>query len=222
MFNADQLDYFKKALENMSYVPLYPDWFFSMVTIPNLELIKEELIALEKSAEDRYENNTSYTNIRKDIVLEHCPLLKEYLQGVGLDKKFNRVLLSKDIILNDIPKAHVDSYNPYTTTHSLNIPLIDHKDSFTGWYKTDKHKLRDSLQFGLDPIMNYAFLFLNEVEEIRRFRYDSGGAVLVNTTILHKGISDKKTRMICGIRFSPELTDDDIKRMGVNNPHIQE
>jgi phage-related protein len=59
----------------------------------------------------------------------------------------------------------VDSYDPTITTHSLNIGLTDCKNSYTVWYKTDKTKLRDSSEFGLDPVKNYAYLFLEEAEE---------------------------------------------------------
>jgi hypothetical protein len=221
MFSADQLEYFKRRLEGMTYVPLYPTWFFSPVNIPNLDLIKKELVALEQLAEDRKDNNTIYTNIYKDIAYKHCPLLKEYLQSVGLDRKFNRILFSKRVVLNDNKKVHVDSYNPLSTTHSLNIPLIDYEDSYTAWYKTDRQKLRDSLRFGMEPINNFAFVWDHEVEEINRYCYASGNAVLVNTTILHKGLSDKQTRMICGLRFFPELTTSDIKRLGIQTPYVQ-
>jgi hypothetical protein len=216
------MNYFKNQLENMRYTPLNSNWCFSAVNIPDLELIKQELIALEQIVKIKQSNNKIYSNIYKNIVYKHCPLLKKYLESVNLSQKFNRILFSKEVILNNNRTVHVDSYDPTTTSHSLNIPLRDYEDSYTAWYKTDKEQLIDSLQFGLDPINNFAFLLLNDAEEIQRYSYATGKAVLVNTTILHKGISDKKTRMICGIRFFPELTVSDIKNLGITDPYQQE
>jgi len=218
----EEIKSFRDILDNMSYTPLYPDWYYSSVHIDNLTKIKEELINLQKNAEDRLQRNKFYTNILKNTVYKHCPLLKKYLHDVGLDQKFHRVLISTDVVSNSALFVHVDSYNPHSTTHSLNIPLLDCDDSFTAWYRTGRKKLNDCLKTGMDPIINYADLPISEAEEIKRLQYSSGGAALVNTTILHKGISNRKTRMIAGLRFSPELTDDDIRKMGVKSPHVQE
>jgi hypothetical protein len=138
-----------------------------------------------------------------------------------LEKKFNRVLFSRDLNAEKRTKVHVDSYDPRITSHSLNIALEDYENSHTAWYKTNRIQLRDSSEFGLDPVKNYAYLFLEEAEEIRRLEYHKS-PVLVNTTILHRGIANKKTRLICGLRFYPELTDKDILNLGIKNPHIQE
>jgi hypothetical protein len=205
----------------MKYTPLHKDWYYSYVDIPNLDNIKEEIIRLIKTSNQKYEVNLIYSNYTRKTVFKNCPHLKEYLCRIELDKKFNRMLVSKDLSLEKKQKVHVDTYDPNITTHSLNIGLLDYKESYTAWYKTNKVKLRESSEFGLNPITNYAYLFVEEAEEINRVEYDNR-PILVNTTILHKGISDKKTRLICGLRFSPELTEEDIKRMGIKNPHIQE
>ena len=205
----------------MKYTPLYPNWFFSYLNIPNLDIIKKEIIQLITTPNEKYEINLIYSNYTRNVVFQNCPYLKEYLCQVGLNKKFNRMLVSKDLSLEKKQKVHVDTYDPNITTHSLNIGLLNHEESYTAWYKTNKIQLRESSEFGLNPITNYAYLFVEEAEEINRVEYDNR-PILVNTTILHKGISDKKTRLICGLRFSPELTEGDIKRMGIKNPHIQE
>ena len=205
----------------MNYSILYPDWFYSYLDIPNLEEIKKELMNLFEAGTDRYEVNKLYCNFPAAIVLSKCPELKRYLISAGLIRKFNRVLFSKDVNAERRPKVHVDSYDPRITTHSLNIGLADYENSYTAWYKTDKIKLRDSSEFGLDPIKNYAYLFVEEAEEIKRVVY-TDRPVLVNTTILHTGIAELSSRLICGLRFAPELTNYDIKRLGIKNPHIQE
>ena len=205
----------------MNYSILYPDWFYSYLDIPNLEEIKKELINLLETGVERYEVNRLYCNFPSKIVLSNCPELKKYLMNARLIKKFNRVLFSKDVNAERKTKVHVDSYDPRITTHSLNIGLADCENSYTVWYKTDKIKLRDSSEFGLDPVKNYAYLFLEEAEEIKRVEYKDK-PVLVNTTILHRGVAELSSRLICGLRFAPELTNDDIKRLGIKSPHIQE
>ena len=54
------MNYFKTQLENMRYTPLNSNWFFNTVDIPDLELIKQELIALEQIAEIKQSNNKIY------------------------------------------------------------------------------------------------------------------------------------------------------------------
>jgi hypothetical protein len=209
------------TLDEMRYSPLWSNWFYSYLDIPNLESIKKEIVDFLKTSKDKYEVNQIYSNYKSNVVLSSCPNLKQYLTDTGIIHKFNRMLVSRDINFEKRAKVHVDSYNPETTQHSLNIGLIDYEDSYTAWYKTDRIKLKDSSEFGLDPIKNYAYLFLEEAEEISRVDYNSK-PLLVNTTILHKGISNKPTRVICGLRFYPELTESDILNLGVKNPHIQE
>lgn len=205
----------------MNYNILHPDWFYSYLDIPNLEEIKKELVVLFKTGTNKKEVNQIYSNFFSPSVLPYCSELKKYLISVGLEKKFDRVLFSRDLNAEKRTKVHVDSYDPKITSHSLNIALEDYENSYTAWYKTDRIQLRDSSEFGLDPVKNYAYLFLEEAEEIKRLEYHER-PVLVNTTILHRGIADKKTRLICGLRFFPELTDDNIKRLGIKTPHIQE
>jgi hypothetical protein len=208
-------------VKDMIYTPLHTDWYYNYVDIPCIEEIKIELINLTKISNKKFELNPIYFNFNSDVVLENCPALAKYLTSVGLKNKFNRLLVSNNVNIEKRPTVHIDSYDPKFTTHSLNIGLIDHEQSYTVWYKTKKIKLRDSSSLGLNPYTNYAYLFIQEAEEIKRVEYELR-PILVNTTILHRGISDKPTRLICGLRFCPELTDGDIKNLGVKNPHIQE
>ena len=208
-------------VKDLVYTPLYTDWYYSYLDIPGLEQIKTELIKFIQSTEEKYKLNPLYSNFRAEVVMNKCPLLAKYLSDVGLKEKFNRLLISGDVNVEKRAKVHVDAYDPQFTTHSLNIGLKDYEQSYTAWYKTKRIKLRDSSPLGLNPSTNYAYLFMEEVEEINRIEYKLR-PVLVNTTILHKGISDKSTRLICGLRFWPELTNEDIKKLGIENPHTQE
>lgn len=206
----------------MVYTPLFPDWFYSYFVIPDLEIIRKELKKLINEPDKQiYATNASYYNIDSVHVYNYCPVLKEYLKSIGLQNKFRRILVSKKVILNNIHKVHVDAYNPYVATHSINIGISDYEDSYTAWFKTDKIKLIDAMKDGLNPKVNYGWLPRHEATEIKRVLWDER-PLLVNTTILHSGISNNINRIICGLRFYPELTNEDIIRLGIKKPHIQE
>jgi translation initiation factor 2 beta subunit (eIF-2beta)/eIF-5 len=218
----EQYDYYSNCLKNMVYKPLYPDWFYSDIDIPNIELIREEIKNLIKNFSNvAYATNASYSNINVEYVYKSCPLLQNYLISVGIEKKFCRILISRKVILNDIFKVHIDAYNPQYAQHSINIGIADYEDSYTAWFKTDKVKLIDALRDGLNPEANYGWLPTNEATEVKRVKW-SKKPLIVNTTILHRGISDKESRIIAGLRFYPELNKEDLIRMGIKNPYIQE
>lgn len=206
----------------MEYTPLWPNWFYSYIDIPNLEPLREELRAFVNNPDKKsFATNSSYINVMAEYVFPQCPLLKKYLVSVGLEKKFHRLLISRKIVLSEVGNVHVDTYSPEFTRHSINIGIQDYEDSFTRWFKTDQRKLNDVANRGWDPISNFAWIPLEEATEIKRLQW-SNRPTLVNTTILHQGYSEKESRVIVGLRFKPELTESDIKRLGVNRPHVQE
>jgi hypothetical protein len=46
--------------------------------------------------------------------------------------------------------------------------------------------------------------------------------MLVNTTILHRGIIPNANRTLCGIRFTSPLTHEEIKNLGIDKPFVQQ
>ena len=196
------------------YKPVYPNWFYSYVDIPNLEEIRQELIDLVNAGESGVRTNPTAYNIAKEDVISKCHQVSKYLQDMQLLDKFDRLLITKKTSEQADNMVHVDTYDPKYLTQSLNIGLIDYEGSYTSWHSTDVKVLHDTAQFGMVPDRNFAFIEVNKTQEICRLYYDKRAA-LVNTTILHKGNAQKPNRIICGFRFVPDLSDEDIKRMGV-------
>ena len=202
------------------YQPLHPHWFCSRLDISNIEEIRKELINVSNLEQSGYRTNPTAYNINRQTVIMNCPKLVEYLKSKSIDRKFDRLLITKKMGNEADNMVHVDSYDPKYTIHSLNIGLIDYKFSCTSWYSTDEKELHDSSQFSLDPEKNFAFIEIEKAKEIFRLYYDNH-AYLVNTTILHKGNAQKPTRIIGGLRFVPELTEHDLLNMGIKIPYEQ-
>jgi len=196
------------------YKPVHPNWFYSYVDIPNLEVIRQELIDLVNAGESGVRTNPTAYNISKEDVIENCQEVVKYLKEMQLLDKFDRLLITKKTTAEADGMVHVDTYDPKYLTQSLNIGLIDYEGSYTSWHSTDIKVLHDTAQFGMVPDRNFAFIEVEKTKEICRLYYDKRAA-LVNTTILHKGNAQQTNRIICGFRFVPDLSDEDIKRMGI-------
>ena len=196
------------------YKPVHPNWFYSYVDIPNLEVIRQELIDLVNAGESGVRTNPTAYNISKEDVIENCQEVVKYLKEMQLLDKFDRLLITKKTTAEADGMVHVDTYDPKYLTQSLNIGLIDYEGSYTSWHSTDIKVLHDTAQFGMVPDRNFAFIEVEKTKEICRL-YNDKRAALVNTTILHKGNAQQPNRIICGFRFVPDLSDEDIKRMGI-------
>jgi len=177
-------------------------------------VIRQELIDLVNAGESGVRTNPTAYNISKEDVIENCQEVVKYLKKMQLLDKFDRLLITKKTTAEADGMVHVDTYDPKYLTQSLNIGLIDYEGSYTSWHSTDIKVLHDTAQFGMVPDRNFAFIEVEKTKEICRLYYDKRAA-LVNTTILHKGNAQQPNRIICGFRFVPDLSDEDIKRMGI-------
>lgn len=190
------------------YRPINTDWYYSYIDIPNLEIIKQELINLLSLPVPKRNFTSYYTNIYVPNII-HCPTLMDYLEEVGVKSKLLRVLYSKSDgpSINEAP-PHVDSITPDKSfQYSLNIPLIDAEDSYTVWYE----------QITPSPILYDTFTFTGwvdrneQIREIARAQYTQ--PMLLNTSILHSGKITSNRRTIAGLRFWPELTAEEVSRL---------
>ena len=215
----------------MKYVPLRQNWYYSPVNIPNLaEIQKEMLFYYNRKYEYSKAFNPKYINIFKRTMNEQdYPATAEYLKSVGLYDKFYRILLSQnqsnapdDNVKTEEtttgPAVHVDTVDPYECQFSLNIPLQNCNNSYIGFFKTSTPEMLKPAFLENDKRhgSNFAWMPAQYAEEITRAEMIQ--PILVNTTILHRGISDNADRAICCFRFKPELTDDDIARLGIIIP----
>jgi hypothetical protein len=195
-------------IDKAEYSPINTDWYYSYIDIPNLEIIKQELINLLSLPVPKRTFTSYYTNIYVPNIIQ-CPALMDYLEEVGVKSKLLRVLYSKSDgpNINEAP-PHVDSIIPDKSfQYSLNIPLINAEDSYTVWYEQTKPC----------PILYDTVTFTGWVEnkeqikEIARVQYTQ--PMLLNTSILHSGKITSDRRTIAGLRFWPELTNDDVLRL---------
>jgi len=197
------------TFSKIKYAPINTDWFYSYIYIPNLSVIQEELLILLRTAQ--YIRYTDYyINIYEPNVVK-CPELMQYLDKVQLKHKFQRVLFSitNGADANGAP-PHVDSVTPLTgIKYSLNIPLIDASDSYTIWYGKINN---DELLYDINTFTGWVKDKTN-VKEIERVQYTQ--PALLNTSILHSPKVNSASRIICGLRFWPELTDEEILRIQI-------
>ena len=199
------------------YNPINTDWYYTYIDIPNLDIIKKELVRLISLPIPKVNYNAYYTNIYMPNIVQ-CPTLKRYLSDAGLGNKLQRILFTK----SDAPDVnhaspHVDSIIPgQSFQYSLNIPLIEADNSYTVWYKMI---VGNELIYSTSSNTGWAESRSN-TEEIARVRYTQ--PALMNTTILHSAEVTNTRRMIAGIRFWPELTYEEIQRLGVPVPLRQQ
>ena len=192
----------------MAYSPLNKDWYYSYVEIPNLEKIVKELMVVRSKAINRIRYNPYFFNLMANEAIESSPALMAYLNYLGLADKFFRLLYSENQS-NGSP-VHVDTYEAKHCMYSLNIPLSNCEDSYTAWFTTNNNILRQTIQ---SPTMFAAAGDDDILTEV--CRVETIKPMLVNTTVLHRGICSKENRMMVGIRFSPELSSNDLTRLGV-------
>ena len=190
------------------YRPINTDWYYSYIDIPNLEIIKQELINLLSLPVPKKNFTSYYTNIYVPNIVQ-CPNLMAYLETAGIKSKLLRILYSKSNgpSINEA-SPHVDSVVPdKSCRYSLNIPLIDAEDSYTVWYEqtTPSPILYDTVTFS-GWIENK-----EQIREIARVQYTQ--PMLLNTSILHSGKIISNRRTIAGLRFWPELTAEEITRL---------
>jgi hypothetical protein len=206
-------------MKELFYNPLHTDWFYSFLAIPNLENITTELINLKNSNVKQWRKNSYYVNILEEDARPLCPHVMQYLSNAGVAHKFERFLYSGNATTSD--SVHIDSYDPAYCQTSLNIPLYDCEESYTAWYSTKHKKLNDfsSTGINLNIGQQFAWLPITEVEEIARVEVTR--PMLVNTTILHRGIIPNANRTLCGIRFTSPLTHEEIKNLGIDKPFVQ-
>jgi len=217
----------------LEYNPLNTDWYFNYINIPNLENIQKELIELRSiynkdgnvyKGKDRYWALTS----KEFSITETCPLLSQYLNDVGILSKFRWILFNSASVEEPElfppfgkPPIHIDSYDPKVTQFSINLPLIDCDNSYFAWFSTNNKKLIPANYFdsSLNPATTQALAFRNNCTEIKRVECNK--PMILNTTILHKAFVYKKTRLMAGIRFNPNLDVEDMKQLGINQPLVQ-
>jgi hypothetical protein len=199
-----------------------PDWFYSFLEIPNLEQIQNEMraINLKKKITQNRAFNSYYVNMfRQDLDEKDYPATIEWMKSAGIYEKFLRILLTQE--KTTAPHIHIDSVDPEYCNCSINIPLDYCEGTYTAFYKTKQPEAITPCfpDKGALQSRNFAWLPVEQAEEVARV--ETIKPVLVNTTVLHRAISEEPKRTLCCFRFSPELTYEEVKRLGIKNPFVQ-
>ena len=202
------------------YNSLRPDWFYSYLEIPNLEKITEEMMQFHTSEIVSFAtHNPFYRNVFRQHMDESiCPHTIEFLKSMKIYDKFERLLLSNG--KTTAQAVHVDTYDPTRCQMSLNIPLEYCEGSYTAFYKSERTVYNIGVPDNVEKARsNFAWLNLKEVKEVARVELVR--PMVVNTTVLHRGIHENPKRAICCFRFTPNLTYEDLQRLGIARPFEQ-
>lgn len=201
----------------MKYQPKKPKWLYTKVKIQDLGVIQSELIEVLESSVQTTSTNSFYYSVSANQIAALCPNLILYLYNAGIANIFQRVLFSTDKISETV---HVDSAISSVCSMALNIPLIECADSYLAFYskKSDSDLIFTDLQgiSSTDRDKNFAIVKPDDIEEIARVEYLE--PMLVNTSVLNKGIVTNPNRRMASIRFTRELTVDEVKKLGIKSP----
>lgn len=195
----------------MTYTPDYPSWYYSYLDIPNLEQIQKELIYVSENCVVSHNGELFYQYYRQNFI-QYTPTLNEYLKQLGLYDKLHKSLFPMP---NKEHTIHVDAYDKHIK-YSLNIPLLDYSGTYTAWYDVPvifaEQKKRPG-QLSNDLLRVPAVATDQNAEPTHLAEIT--GPMLINTTIPHRRITLNKKRLMCTLKFWPELTLEEVNRLGV-------
>ena len=226
---------------NKRYVPWNPEWFYSRFRIDNLEQIQKEFLIVKDVKWKEYigvdTNNSTWWDFAlmpKHAVEEFLPTLVDWLTHIGLYDRWITVAFSTVNHSEHPMRIHVDSTAVDQRRISVNIPVLNCEKTYTVWYDAEldydnvlpevispevEAKLHTRLKY--DPAIKYSHWGIESTAvEIKRL--ETNQPVIVNITIPHRPVSDhNQTRILACLRFTPELTDADLKKLGVDTPFVQ-
>lgn len=147
-----------------------------------------------------------------------CPTLSRFLLKCGLFDRWTDTGIS--VIRHDYQMpVHTDSNNP-DRKYALNFPVINCQESFIVWYDPIDPSLVQYREYlsGTGTI-TAQYYDRNNVIEIDKAPSDS--IMFVNVKVPHNGINlSKDVRAIISLRFTPELTLEEINHLeNIINTH---
>lgn len=210
----------------MKYKPCKSDWFYHLININDLEKIRKEFLNIMSSFPA---DKSFFLQVRREEIEKKVPSFSNYLTQVGLYEKWGMTALS--IISSDSAfSIHVDSTNCAKRFAALNIPIANYSNSFTFWTNSDivKEKSLDGrslVPWDLDS--NYideaeygVYVCKNNGKTLASL--ETTRPYIMNVSIPHGVKNFNSTpRYLCSTRFTPELTEQDLIRLGIVTPFIQ-
>lgn len=181
-------------------------WLYQRVTIPNYQALAAELqltYTVLKLADRGIMYNPLYVNLRAHEVLPLSPLLSSFLNTVGLlDRFWYCIYTIPHVTISN--RVHVDSPNDIIK-YSLNLPLIDCDGTYTAFYAANSPLvLSTSGRILIAP----PGMVEDEVD-----RVECSTPMFINVNTPHMGISTKLTRLLMCLRFTPELTRQEVLQL---------
>lgn len=219
----------------MNYTPQHPDWQYSVISIPNSELIQQELLAVFWKLTGTAPEGTAFISLYShQHVAEWQSLLhlNQWLKTLGLE---NRDKLCYFSVLNhaSINPIHVDYANEERFI-SINIPLLNCENSFTVWYDADIDHHRKIKETMAPDTVQRLLIYDESAEEyftgetsywchqenaVEINRVECVTPMLVNTSLPHRPVVDHNNlRVLFAMRILPELSKEELSRFQLQTP----
>jgi hypothetical protein len=221
----------------MNYQSCYPNWQYSLLKIPALELIQQELALVFHQLVKSEPAGVAFITLNSD----HCEWhqltnLNQWLESVGLGTgkwKTSYFSISNN---GDACPIHVD-YAEDVNFLTINIPLINCKDSYTVWYNTDIDYNLPVKETAFNDTVNRLLIYdeaskhekssrcgfwCSQDNAIELNRVECVSPMLANVSLPHRPIiNHAQLRVLFSLRIRPELTIEEIVRLGIASPYTQ-
>lgn len=202
----------------VDYLPNHKDWYYSTFKIPNLEKIQHEFLPLRVMYIDKI---SVFNPLSKDELKDKVPEFCKFLKSVDLYDRWITTSMCTIPPHQNYP-LHIDSLHCEERFIALNIPIINCDNTFTAWYEAEIDKLIwDKLHGHIDITYDAACHCKWETsKEVKRV--ESYEPMLINVSVPHSVFNpNDKYRFLVSSRFTPELTSDDIQKLGIHQPFVQ-
>lgn len=203
----------------MSYNPFKPNWFYNEFDILNLEQIQREFEPLAKQFNQR---EIVFTPQKKEQFEQLVPSFVQWLKSVDLYDRWFATAFGLVPPQQSYP-PHIDSTNADIRSQALNIPIANCQGTHTIWYRARILGLIwGDLWSHVDPSLGTAAT-CSDVDTEELCRVEVVRPMVINVTIPHavENFTDQH-RFLVSTRFDPELTAEDLFRLGVKQPYIQD
>lgn len=214
----------------MTYSPFKPDWYYSEFTIDNLEEIQQEFFPLI----DKFKGKEIVFSAQRVRQFESLvPKFVQWLKKFGFYDRWCTTAFGL-VPAGKYYPPHIDSTDHVLRSQALNIPIANYIGTHTVWYQADiiglprkkfgdhfSHDSQGNLWSAIDPSFKTAAVCdVTTAKELCRLNTEK--PFIMNITLPH-GVENftEKTRYLISTRFTPELDETDLQRLGISQPYQQ-
>jgi len=204
--------------DSLNYTPNNKDWFYSTFNIPNLEKIKEEFLPFRILYVDKI---SVFNPLSKDELKDKVPEFCNFLKSVDLYDRWITTSMCTIPPHQNYP-LHIDSLHCKDRFVALNIPIFNCENTYTVWYEAEIDKLIWDKLHGHIHATYDAACHCKWETSVEVKRVESKDPMLINVSIPHSVFNPtERYRFLVSSRFTPELTDNDLKKLGILTSFIQ-